>query len=43
VGKVTKIGKQPMNIFGEVFGNPWDDGPSPEWSAKLSVTFLFPD
>lgn len=43
VGKVTKIGKQPVNIFGEVLGNPWDDGSSPEWSAKLSVTFLFPD
>ena len=41
VGRVTKIGKQPMNIFAEVIGNPWDEGP--KWSAKLSFTFLFPD
>ncbi len=43
IGKVTKIGKQPVNLMGEVFGNPWDDGPSAKWSAKLAITFLFPN
>ena len=43
IGKVMKIGKQPVNLFGEVYGNPWDDGPSAKWSAKLAITFLFPD
>ncbi len=42
VGKVTKIGKQPVNLFGEVFNTPWDDGASSEWSVKLSFTLLFP-
>jgi hypothetical protein len=43
VGRVAKLGKQPVNIFGEVFASPWDDGPSPEWSVKLSLTLLFPE
>jgi len=42
LGRVTKIGKQPVNLFGEVFGTPWDDGPSPKWTAKVSFTLLFP-
>ncbi len=43
VGKVTKIGKQPMNIFAEVFGSPLNDGASPRWSFKISFTLLFPE
>ena len=43
IGRVTKIGKQPVNIMGEVFGSPWYDGPSAKWSAKIAITFLFPD
>jgi hypothetical protein len=42
VGRVTKIGKQPVNLMGEVFNSPWDDGASSEWSVKLSFTLLFP-
>ncbi len=30
LGRVTKIGKQPVNLMGEVFNSPWDDaGPRP--------------
>ena len=42
VGRVLKLGKQPVNLFGEAFGTLGDDGPSPKWSAKVSFTLLFP-
>ena len=43
VGKITKIGKQPVKMFGAVYYNPEDDaGPTPEWTAKFGLTFLFP-
>jgi len=43
VGKVINIGKQPVNLFAEGYGSPTNDGASPKWSFKLSVTFLFPE
>jgi hypothetical protein len=43
VGKVTKLGKQPVKLFGEVLYNPEDDnGPTAEWTARVGLTFLFP-
>ena len=44
VGKVTKFGKQPVNLFGQVTWNPLDndDQVSSEWTFKVNVTFLFP-
>jgi hypothetical protein len=44
VGKVTKFGKQPVNLFGQVTWNPLDndDQVSAEWTFKVNVTFLFP-
>ena len=43
VGKVTRLGKQPVKLFGEVLYNPIDDnGPTAEWTAKVNITFLFP-
>lgn len=43
LGKVTKIGKQPVKMFGAVYYNPEDDaGPTPEWTAKFGLTLLFP-
>lgn len=45
VGKVTKFGKQPVNLFGQVTWNPLDndDQVSSEWTFKVNVTFLFPE
>ena len=44
LGKVTKIGKQPVKLFAEVLYNPEDNaGPTPEWTAKFNITFLFPE
>jgi hypothetical protein len=43
-GRVTKLGKQPVKLFGEVLYNPEDDnGPTAEWTARVGLTFLFPE
>jgi hypothetical protein len=44
VGKVTKLGKMPVKIFGALYFNPEDEaGPTAEWTAKVGITFLFPE
>lgn len=42
LGRVMKLGKQPVNIFGEVFNSPWEDGATSQTSLKVSFTLLFP-
>ena len=44
VGKVTKFGKQPVNLFGQAIYNSNDDTDeiAPEWTYKINATFLFP-
>ena len=44
VGKVMKLGEQPVNLFGQVTWNPLDndDQVSSEWTFKVSLTYLFP-
>jgi hypothetical protein len=44
VGKVMKLGKLPVNMFGAVYYDPMthDDATSNTWSLKLNMTFLFP-
>ncbi len=42
LGKVTHIGKQPVNIFFEPFYTPAHDGATPKWGFKLNLTLLFP-
>ena len=44
LGKVTKFGKQPVNLFGEFYFNPIenDDVVAPKWTFKASMTLLFP-
>ena len=43
LGRVFRIGKQPVKLFGAVYYNPVDDGPSAKWTAKIGITFLFPE
>jgi hypothetical protein len=44
VGRVTKIGKMPVKMFGEVLYNPEDNnGLSAEWTGKVGIVFLFPE
>ncbi|NQU20466.1 MAG: transporter [Candidatus Nealsonbacteria bacterium] len=44
LGKVHTFGGQPMNIFvtGAYTPDDFHKGPAPEWSIKLSVSYLFP-
>jgi hypothetical protein len=44
VGKITKFGNQPVNLFGGINYNPNDDTDeiAPEWAYKFNITFLFP-
>jgi hypothetical protein len=44
VGRVTKFGKQPVNLFGQVTWNPldYDDQVAAKWTFKVNLTFLFP-
>ena len=42
LGKVTKFGKQPVNLFIEPLYQPEDNGLAAEWSIKLNLTLLIP-
>jgi len=44
LGRVFKIGKQPVKLFGAVYYNPEDNAAATsEWTAKVGLTFLFPE
>ena len=44
LGKVFKIGKQPVKAFGAIYYNPENNnGPTPEWTGKVGISFLFPE
>lgn len=42
LGKTTKIGDQPVNIFMGAYYNPEDTAGTAEWTFKLSLSLLFP-
>jgi hypothetical protein len=42
IGRVTKFGKQPVNIFVQPFYDVSGNNKGNEWGVKLSVTLLFP-
>jgi hypothetical protein len=42
LGKVTKFGKQPVNLFVEPIYQPENNGLAMEWAVKLNLTFLIP-
>ena len=43
LGRVTKVGSQPMQFSGGVYYNPENNGvPAAEWTAKFQVGWLFP-
>lgn len=43
LGRVFNIGKVPVNMFVQSWYNPVEDGPSPKWTVKFNLTFLFPE
>jgi hypothetical protein len=42
VGRVTKLGNQPINVFVEPFYDISGNNKGNEWGVKLSLTLLFP-
>jgi hypothetical protein len=41
-GKIVRLGKQPINVYAQVFGNAvYPDGTT-NWSARFQAQFLFP-
>lgn len=41
LGKTTKIGNQPLNIYAGTYYNPVDTTGTAKWTLKLSVSLLF--
>jgi hypothetical protein len=42
-GRVFKIGRRPVKLFGALYYNPEDNaGVTPEWTFKMGLTLLFP-
>ena len=42
VGKVTKMGKQPVNVFVQPWYTPVAEGTAGQCNIKLNLTFMFP-
>ena len=43
LGRVMKLGKQPINWFGAVYYDPNSAGANAKWTAKINFTLLFPE
>jgi hypothetical protein len=42
VGKIIRVGKQPLNIYGQIFRNVERPEGTTDWSARFQVQLLFP-
>ena len=42
VGKIARIGNQPINLQAQVFGNAVRPDDAPAWNIRLQVQLLFP-
>jgi hypothetical protein len=42
VGKIVRFGKEPVNIYGQFFGNAEHPNGTSQWSARFQMQFLFP-
>ena len=42
VGRITRIGKQPINLQFQAFYNVEHPAAGPEWSIRFQIAFLFP-
>jgi hypothetical protein len=42
VGKIVHFGKQPVNIYGQIFRNVQRPDGTSSWSARFQMQFLFP-
>jgi hypothetical protein len=42
VGKIVHLGKQPVNVYGQIFRNVQRPDGTSSWSARFQMQFLFP-
>ena len=42
VGRVTKVGNQPMNLSTQFYGNAAHPVAGSPWGMRLQIAFLFP-
>jgi len=42
VGRIMKIGYQPVSLTGQFYGNAVHPGGTPAWTMRLQIAFLFP-
>jgi len=42
VGKIVRLGKQPVNVYAQFFRNVQRPDGTSNWSARFNMTFLFP-
>ena len=42
VGKITKLGFQPVNLTAQFYGNAVYPAGTPPWGMRLQIAFLFP-
>ena len=42
IGKIIRVGKQPVNVSTQFFYNVETPGEGPDWSARFVLQFLFP-
>lgn len=42
IGRVTKLGFQPINVTAQFYSNPIRPGGASSWSMRLQIAFLFP-
>ena len=42
LGRIMKLGNQPVSITGQFYGNPVRPAGTPSWSMRIQIAFLFP-
>jgi hypothetical protein len=42
IGRIMKLGNQPVSITGQFYGNAIHPAGTPSWSMRLQIAFLFP-
>ena len=42
VGRIFKLGLQPVNVLAQVYGNPVHPVSGSSWGMRLQIAFLFP-
>jgi hypothetical protein len=42
IGRIMKVGTQPVSLVAQFYGNALHPGNTPDWNMRLQISFLFP-